>query len=266
MELIVDNQKVFAATGGKNFDGSRPVIVLIHGAGQDRTIWVLQTRYLAHHGFSVLAVDLPGHGQSEGPPLKTIEAMSDWVTRLLDAAEVSRAHLVGHSMGAFVAMQCAADHPDRAHKVGLVSVSEAMPVHPELLAAAETNDMRALELMNGWSLSSAGHRGGHKSPGIWMLGTGIRTVQRAAPGVLFSDFTACVARGSLMNTAGDIEAETLLILGSADKMTPIGSGKKVSAAIPNSRVEVIDGAGHSLLLEAPGRVTQFLNAFLTHTV
>jgi pimeloyl-ACP methyl ester carboxylesterase len=262
MELIVDDKRVFAATGGKNFDASKPVVVLIHGAGQDRTIWVLQTRYLAHHGFSVLAVDLPGHGQSEGPPLKTIEAMSDWVTRLLDAADVPHAHVVGHSMGAFVAMQCAAGHPERVLKAGFVSVSEAMPVHPELLAAAEANDMHAIELMNGWSLSSAGHRGGHKNPGTWMLGAGIRTVQRAAPDVLFVDFTACVARGSLLDAAVRIEAETLFLLGSADKMTPLESGEKVAAAVTNSVTVVLKKVGHALLLEAPDRVTATLESFL----
>lgn len=263
MYLKVDDKQVFAATGGKNFDGAKPVVVLIHGAGQDRTIWVLQTRYLAHHGFSVLAIDLPGHGGSEGPALESIEEMSEWVVRLLDAADIPRAHIVGHSMGAFVALQVAADHAERVAKVGFVAVSEAMPVHPELLAAAEANDPHAYELMNGWSLSASGHRGGHKSPGTWMLGTAIRTVQRAADGVLFTDFTACVERGSVLEFAAEVEAEALFLLGTDDKMTPLKSGRKVADAISNATVEVLKGAGHALLAEEPDAVTRSLQAFLS---
>jgi len=264
MYLKVDDKQVFAATGGKNFDGAKPVVVLIHGAGQDRTIWVLQTRYLAHHGFSVLAVDLPGHGESEGPALPSVGALSDWIVRLLDAADIARAHIVGHSMGALIALQFAADHLDRVGKLALVAVSESMPVHPELLAAAEANDPHAYELMNGWSLSSAGHRGGHQSPGTWMLGTGIRTVQRAADGVLFTDFTACTQRGSMMEAASKVQAETLFVLGSEDKMTPLPSGQKVAEAVTHASVEVFHGAGHALLAEAPDRVTKALERFLAN--
>ena len=262
MHIKVDDKQVFAATGGKNFDGAKPVVVLIHGAGQDRTIWVLQTRYLAHHGFSVLAIDLPGHGESEGPALTSIQAMSDWVVRLLDAANVAQAHIVGHSMGAFIALQVAADNPDRVAKVAFVSVSEAMPVHPELLAAAEANDPHAYDLMNGWSLSPAGHRGGHKSPGTWMLGTAIRTVQRAADGVLFNDFTACVDRGSVLEAAAKVQAEALFMLGTDDKMTPLKSGRKVASEVSNAKVEILSGAGHSLLSEEPDLVTKSLEQFL----
>lgn len=262
MYLTVDDRQVFAATGGKNFDDTKPVVVLIHGAGQDRTIWVLQTRYLAHHGFSVLAVDLPGHGESVGPALGSVEAMSHWIVRLLDAGDIARAHIVGHSMGALIALQCAADHPDRVNKICLVAVSESMPVHPELLAAAEANDPHAYDLMNGWMLSASGHRGGHENPGTWMLGTGIRTVQRAADGVLFTDFTACSERGSMLEAATKVEAETLFVLGSEDKMTPLPSGQNLANAVAHASVEVFHGAGHALMAEAPDRLTKSLERFL----
>jgi len=82
MEITVDAKRVFAATGGKPFDAGLPCVVFLHGAGMDHTVWALQTRYFAWHGYGVLAVDLPGHGKSEGPALKTIGEMADWVWAL----------------------------------------------------------------------------------------------------------------------------------------------------------------------------------------
>src|SRR3954447_15078500 len=113
MELTVAGHTVFAATGGRDLDRNAPLIVLIHGAGMDHSVWSLQARYLAHHGRAVLAVDLPGHGRSGGAALGSIAELADWVPALLDAAGVKQAALVGHSMGAITALEAAGRHPDR---------------------------------------------------------------------------------------------------------------------------------------------------------
>src|SRR5215470_15180300 len=100
MNLTVNSKDVFAATGGHEFDPALPAVVLIHGAGFDHSAWALHSRWFAHHGFSVLVPDLPGHGRSAGPALTTIAAMADWISALLAAAgSTTKAHLVGHSMG-----------------------------------------------------------------------------------------------------------------------------------------------------------------------
>ncbi|HEY6240086.1 MAG TPA: alpha/beta fold hydrolase, partial [Burkholderiales bacterium] len=112
MELTVANRTAYAYTG-RAFDAKLPAVVFIHGGAQDHCVWILQSRYLAHHGYAVLAVDLPGHGKSGGAPLETIEALSDWIALLLDAAGVKTAALVGHSMGSLVALECAARYNDR---------------------------------------------------------------------------------------------------------------------------------------------------------
>ncbi len=88
MEFSVDDKSVFAATGGRPFDPALPSIVFVHGAAMDHTVWALQTRYFAHHGRNVLAIDLPGHGRSAGPALADMGAMADWVIRVLDALGV----------------------------------------------------------------------------------------------------------------------------------------------------------------------------------
>src|SRR3546814_7797116 len=108
MDFSVDGRAVFAHTGGQPFDRDLPVLVLVHGAGMDHTHWGLQTRYFAHHGYAVLAPDLPGHGRSQGPAPDSIEAYADWLLRLLDAGGTRRAALAGHSMGSLIALAAAA--------------------------------------------------------------------------------------------------------------------------------------------------------------
>src|SRR5712672_1287214 len=129
MELTVDGRKVHAATGGRAFDPAKPVVVFLHGAGCDHTVWQLPARWFAWHGHSVLAADLPGHGRSEGPPLASIADMGRWVGALLDAAGVKQAAVVGHSMGAAIALEAAAAMPERVTRVGLVGTAAAVPVH-----------------------------------------------------------------------------------------------------------------------------------------
>ena len=139
MKLTVDGRAVFATTGGTDFDPARPAVVFLHGAGFDRTTWRLQTRWFAHHGRSVLAIDFPAHGWSEGPALDSIAALADWTAALIDAAGLKHAALVGHSMGALVALETAARFPDKVRALGLCGVAAEMPVHPEMLESAKAN-------------------------------------------------------------------------------------------------------------------------------
>ena len=111
MQLSVNGIDTFVATGGREFDASQPAVVFLHGAGFDHTTWALHSRWFAHHGYGVLAPDLPGHGRSSGAPLPTISDMADWTAALLDAAGAAKARLVGHSMGSLIALETAARHP-----------------------------------------------------------------------------------------------------------------------------------------------------------
>ena len=90
MELTVSGKKAYAYTGGKAFDAELPSVVFVHGAQHDHSVWILQSRYLAHHGYGVLALDLPGHGRSAGPALASVGDLADWVAAVLDAAGVAR--------------------------------------------------------------------------------------------------------------------------------------------------------------------------------
>ena len=113
MKFKVRGIDTFASTGGRPFDKNKPLIIFVHGSGLSHMVWVLQTRYFAFRGYSVLAVDLPGHGLSSGESLKTIEEMGDWVGDVIGAVGCKEASLVGHSQGCLVTMECVAQHPEK---------------------------------------------------------------------------------------------------------------------------------------------------------
>src|ERR1700710_2934008 len=131
MQVSVNGFDTFVATGGREFDAELPTIVLLHGAGFDHSTWALHSRWFAHHGFGVLAPDLPGHGRSAGPPLPTIAGMADWTAALIDAAGAAKARLVGHSMGSLIALETAARHPAKVSPLHLIGTAATMTVGRE---------------------------------------------------------------------------------------------------------------------------------------
>src|SRR5665213_2930502 len=136
MELTVNGKRAFAATGGRAFDLALPTVALLHGAGMEHSIWALQSRALAHHGRNVVALDFPGHGRSDGPPLATVEALADWVLAALKAVGATQFRLAGHSFGALVALETASRAGSSCERLALVGFAPEMRVHPDLLAAA----------------------------------------------------------------------------------------------------------------------------------
>ncbi len=263
-EFTVDGKAVFTATGGRPFDAALPAVIFIHGAGMDHTIWALQTRYFAHRGRSVLALDLPGHGRSEGPALASIGEMAAWLGRFIEAAGVGEVSLVGHSMGALTALECAASLGNRLRALALLGVAPSLPVHPDLIAAAADDDPLAFELITSWGHGSTGHRGGNRAPGLWLLGGGERLLQRSKPGVLHHDLTACndyeAARG--LDVAARIACPSLVLLGTQDRMAPPKGGRELAAAIPGAALAVISESGHMMMLEKPDETLDALIAVL----
>src|ERR1700721_857467 len=152
MQLSVDGVDTFVATGGRPFDKSLPSVVMLHGAGFDHSTWALHTRWFAHHGFAVLAPDLPGHGRSSGKPLPTIADMADWTAALIEASGATKAKLVGHSMGSLIALETAARHPAKISGLSLIGTAAIMTVGPDLLKAAEANDQVAIDMVSIWGL------------------------------------------------------------------------------------------------------------------
>ena len=265
MEFRVDGARVFAATGGRAFDSSLPVTVFVHGAAFDHTVWKLQARYFAWHGGSVLAVDLPGHGLSQGQPRGSIPEMADWLVALLDAAEVGQANLVGHSMGALVALEAAARHGARVRKLALLGAAPAIPVNDMLLGKAAENDHHALELLTGWGYGRRAHFGGHRMPGLWMTGGGLRILERASPGVLHTDLIATNGYEGGEAAAAAVACPVLVVIGACDLMTPAKRGHALARILADSTTVVIPGAGHIMLDEEPDQTLDALRDFLVDT-
>jgi len=261
MQLAVNGTHAFAATGGRDFDSARPLVVFVHGAALDHTVWALLARWFAHRGFAVLAPDLPGHGRSGGEPLGSIGAMADWVAALIGATGARSAAIMGHSMGALVALETVVRHPDKVTAVGLIGAAATIPVSRDLLAAAEADDHAAIDMLRIWGYGFRAGIGGSLAPGLWMLGGAERLLERARPGVLFTDLQACNAYGDGLAAAAKVAVPVTLVLGERDLMTPAKAGMELAAALPNARVVTLKGAGHMLMSERPDEVLAAVREF-----
>ena len=257
MDISFNGANVRASTGGVAFDATKPVIVFLHGAGMDHTVWYLQSRWFAHGGRAVLALDFPGHGGSDGPLLDSIEAMADWTAALLDHLGVKEAAFVGHSMGALVSIALAARHPRKARALGLIGAALAMPVSKELLGAAAANSHDAVDMVNLWGHGFHAGLGGCEWPGVWMTGSSEDLLERAALGVLSNDLSACNAHQTVADNAAKISCPTLIVQGSRDMMTPLKGARALAQAIRGGEIQVIEGAGHMVMIE---RATETLRA------
>ena len=184
MQFELDGRRAYAYTGGKPFNPALPTVVMVHGAQHDHSVWILQSRWLAHHGFSVLALDLPGHGRSAGPALTDIPAMADWVLRAQTAIGAHQSIVIGHSMGSLIALEAAGQAPQQVRGIGLIGTAFPMKVSDVLLNAARDDEERAFDMINRWSHARWIHRPGTPGPGFSVHVQNLRLMQRQPRGVL----------------------------------------------------------------------------------
>ena len=262
MDIQVRNKKAFVANGGRAHDAALPWLVFVHGAAMDHSAWYLQTRYFAYHGFNVAAVDLPGHGRSEGPLVSTIGGMADWLAELLDALGAPSATIAGHSMGALTALDFAARYPSKIDKLALLGVANPMPVGKPLLDASEANDHAAFDMITLFGLAKQSQLGGNPTPGLWMSGCVTRLQEESDPGVLFNDFTACNNYQDGEDAAAAVDVDSIVIVGAEDRMTAPKSARALAAQINGAQVSIIPGSGHMMMLETPDDVIAALKTIL----
>ncbi|MDP6862562.1 MAG: alpha/beta hydrolase [Acidimicrobiales bacterium] len=261
MEVKFQEATVNLATGGVEVNKEQPPVLLVHGAGMDRTVWSQQTRYLAHHGFSPMAVDLPGHGKSSGELLSTISAMADWVANLINELGMGPVRLVGHSMGSLISLEVAARHRDTVERLILMGAAAAMPVHPDLLGAAERNEILAPQLMTAWAHGARAHVAGNPTPGLWMRSGCQALLERAADGVIYNDLAACNSYEA-GDIAGHIGCPITVIVGSEDKMTPPKATAQLVAGFQEVDLQHLEGVGHMMMIEAPDQIRELMLAAL----
>jgi len=262
MQLQINGKPAFAYTAAHALDAAKRTIVFVHGAGLDHSWWGLQSRYFGYHGFNVLALDLPGHGRSEGPPLGSIREMADWVGGVLAEQNIRSASIVGHSMGALVAIELAARHPERVEKIALIGIAYPMKVSDAFLDAARRNDQAAYDMDTIWAHAPQVPYGGNPNPGMWMYGDTLARLSRLAPGVLHSGLKACNDYAAGLESAAQVKCPALFVLGARDVMTPPRSAQDLINKIGKSQTCRIATAGHSLMAEAPDATLDALIAFL----
>ena len=266
MQIQLKDHSLYAYTGGKDFDPAKPTVVFIHGVLNDHSVWILQSRYLAHHGWNVLAIDLPGHCKSSGEPPASVEEASAAIIALLDAAGIAKAALVGHSFGSLIALETAARHPERVSHLVLVGTAYPMRVSPALLESSVSAPMKAIEMVNTFSHSTLAPPPSALGPGTWLYG-GSRALMRRVlasntqVNVFFTGFKACDNYANGEAAMEQVQCPTLFVLGSADQMTPPKAAQSLVSRAKNAKVVQLP-AGHSLMTEAPDGVLQALKNFL----
>jgi pimeloyl-ACP methyl ester carboxylesterase len=262
MLFDVNGSRAYAYTGTKPFIASQSTVVFIHGAANDHSVWALQSRYFAHHGWNVLALDLPGHGQSEGELCTSVEALARWVASALDALNVKRAAVFGHSMGSLTALELASTRNDLVAKLGLIGTAIPMAVGDVLLDAAANDEEKARRMIIDWSYAPASHLGNnHKVPGAWLPGNSLALMRRMKRGVLHADLFACKRYTRGLEAAALIPAPTLFIVGECDMITPPKAAQAALDTIKNAKVIRLKEAGHTMLSEAPDEVLKALWGF-----
>lgn len=257
MRFDVAGRSVLAATGAVPIDrpevAGAPIVVLVHGAGMDRTVWSQQTRWLAHHGTRAVAVDLPGHGGSDGPVLGSIFELATWISEVSDALG-GAIHVVGHSMGAFIGLEAAAEFPNKISSLVLMGLGAAMPVHPDLQTAADVDDPLAADLMAGWMHGPDQKFGTHPTPGMSMTGTARAIIETSPSGVLAADLKLCAEYDGAIAAAAALTCQATLVLGRLDRMTPRKSAQPLVEALGHANVVELATSGHAPMSEEPEAV------------
>ena len=266
MYFSVNGHNTYCYTGGKAFDASKPSVIFIHGVLNDHSVWILQSRYLANHGWNVLALDLPGHCRSAGEPPTTVEEAADFVIALMAAAGLQKAALVGHSFGSLIALEAAARAPDRVSHLVLVGTTFPMKVSPALLESSLKQPFKAIDMVNIFSHSTLAPPPSVLGPGTWLYGGSRALMTRVLASnpvvnLFHTGFKACDDYRNGAAAMTQVTAPTLFILGRQDQMTAPKTAQSLIGKATHGQVVLLD-AGHQLMTEAPEGVLFALRDFL----
>jgi pimeloyl-ACP methyl ester carboxylesterase len=270
MELLVNGHRTYCYTGGKAFDPAKPTVVFTHGVLNDHSVWNLQTRYMANHGWNVLAVDLPGHCRSAGEAPASVEDGASFLIALLDAAGVQRAALVGHSWGSLISLEAASRLKDRVSHLALVGTAAPMRVSQALLDAARDEPEKAIRMINVFSRSTLAAPPSGVGPGTWVWGTTValnRRVLRSNPhvNVFHRGFQACDRYANAEAAIAQVTCPVLFVIGAQDQMTLPKAAQPLvdKARAAGKQVDVVAlPVGHHQMLETPDLTLFALKAFL----
>ena len=270
MYLQVNKHPTYCYTAGKVLDAAKPTVVFIHGVLNDHSVWILQSRYLANHGWNVLAIDLPGHCKSEGNAPASVEEAATFITALLDAAGIEKAALVGHSWGSLIALEAASKLKDRITHLVLVGTAFPMKVSSALLDASLNNPMVALKMINVFSRSTLAAPPSALGPGTWVYGSSMALGRRVLASntqvnVFHRGFKACDDYANGETAISQVTCPILFLLGAEDQMTQAKAAHLLIGKARNcgKNFHVISLAvGHHQMTEAPEETLMAIKDFL----
>ena len=234
----------------------KPTLLLMHGSGLSHIVWSLHEQFYTSQGFNVLSVDLPGHGDSDGPALKSINEISDWVKELMKVSKIIKISFVGHSQGCLVGIDFASRYPDLIEKLVLVAGSYQLPVNKDLIDLAEAGDEKAILLMMKW---------GYEGSKAFIGGNPVKKIinsSRDIIEILSVDLNACNNYKAGKESLERINCPTLCIYGDLDKMVPLKIGNKMSELIKNSETKVIANCGHMIIFEKAFEMRNIVKEFI----
>ena len=243
MIFQIENKNIHASDAGQGIDLGKETIVFLHGSGLSHIVWSLTEQFFSNKNFNVLSLDLPGHGNSDGPCLDTIEKIADWLEQVFISLNLEKLTLVGHSQGCLEILEYASKYKNRLKKIVFIGGSNKMPVHSDLIDLAKNGDSDAVKLMMKW-----GYEGSKKFIGGNPVEKIIQS-PRDIREILAVDLVACNNYKNGTDAAKSIECPSLFIFGSLDKMVNLEAGKKFSNLVKNSTVHVIEGCGHMIMIE-----------------
>ncbi len=256
MFIELQNHKVFSSDVGQSFDKNKHTIVLLHGSGQSHVVWSLIDQYLVDEGYNIFTFDLPGHGNSEGASLKSIEDMAEWLEKVILKIGIESLSILGHSQGCLIALEYAFKFPKKIKNLIFVAGSYEIPVNKSLISLAQSGDMESLNLMMKWGYGySKQFIGGNPLQKILNSSREVREI-------LAVDLIACNNYKNGINAIKKIKCPTFFIFGELDKMINLDKGKEFSGLIPGSKTHIIKDCGHMIILENPFEMREKIAEFL----
>jgi pimeloyl-ACP methyl ester carboxylesterase len=247
---------VFISSGGMDIDIKKSTIILLHGSGLTHIVWSLHEQFYSSLGFNILSLDIPGHGNSEGPSLKSIEEISDWIKSLMFKLNIEKIIIIGHSQGGLVGIDFASRYPKLIEKIVLVANSYKMPVNQDLIDLTEAGDEKSLLLMMKW---------GYEGSKAFIGGNPIKKIINSARDIreiLAVDLNACNNYKNGENAIKNINCPTLCIFGDLDKMVPVKAGLKMSKQITKSETKIISDCGHMIIFEKAFEMRKLVKEFV----
>jgi pimeloyl-ACP methyl ester carboxylesterase len=248
----IDGRKIACWVDNGSFLRDRKTLVFIHGSGGDHTNWIQQYTTMKNR-FNIAALDLPGHGLSEGPSEQNVDAYVEWVKKILDGLGISAPILIGHSLGAAIVLSFVIRYGRSAAAAVPVSGGVKMPVNPMILEGLKQDPAAVIGMAAKFSVAKQNRE---KFSGLLAEG-----LQRINPEILHGDFTACNNLDITEAIAG-IGVPALVVCGVEDKMTPPSLSRFIGDRIPGAKLTLIEGAGHFVMLEDPEAFNTALTDFV----